>query len=360
MWVLASVGELFMQAQKWADAWRRLWPLTGRCPCAAWGKLEPTNASSYLPLYDWCKKSLLLKSQIISMISEFLFHTKSLSSKAIMNELSLIIFQTGSDLEDSRDYLSDAYETTQQIVQVRVRNYYPITLVFMLVGHVEITLWNMFKCLVSPCNLNNDRLTWISHRFHNGCLQGSIHKTIIAYIRVCCGFDAVWKVIVHVYGSHGSSLFSTETELDPQNRSSSLQKLSWTHRIRVHFYRTWVQICQLNLILGETNCKSVSRTWFLWKKSEPPWLPYMSIFYYCHFYVVLGLYCKIHKYIIYSEEFSCNFLRCNTVTKLTLWPTGCIYRQRALRVHFIILLLLSNRALYWFTAVGSETIFYSK
>ncbi len=74
------------------------------------------------------------------MISEFLFHTKSLSSKAIMNELSLIIFQTGSDLEDSRDYLSDAYETTQQIVQVRVRNYYPITLVFMLVGHVEITL----------------------------------------------------------------------------------------------------------------------------------------------------------------------------------------------------------------------------
>ena len=28
-------------------------------------------------------------------------------------------------------------------------------------------------------------------------------------------------------------------------------------------------------------------------------------------------------------------------------------------IYFIILLLLSNRALYWFTAVGSETIFYS-
>ncbi len=28
-------------------------------------------------------------------------------------------------------------------------------------------------------------------------------------------------------------------------------------------------------------------------------------------------------------------------------------------IYFIILLLLSNRALYWFTAVGSETVFYS-
>ncbi len=27
-------------------------------------------------------------------------------------------------------------------------------------------------------------------------------------------------------------------------------------------------------------------------------------------------------------------------------------------VIFIILLLLSNRALYWFTAIGSETVFY--
>ncbi len=35
-------------------------------------------------------------------------------------------------------------------------------------------------------------------------------------------------------GATEAHFFSTETEFDPQNRSSSLQKLSWTHRIRVH------------------------------------------------------------------------------------------------------------------------------
>ncbi len=62
-----------------------------------------------------------------------------------------------------------------------------------------------------------------------------------------------------VYGSHGSSLFSTETEFGPQNRSSSLQKLSWTHRIGVHSWGKQLRICEPNLIPME--------------KSEPPWLP---------------------------------------------------------------------------------------
>ena len=54
------------------------------------------------------------------------------------------------------------------------------------------------------------------------------------------------------YGGHGSSLFSSETEFGPQNRSSSLQKLSSTHRIRVHLYRNWVRPTESEFISTET------------------------------------------------------------------------------------------------------------
>ncbi len=84
---------------------------------------------------------------------------------------------------------------------------------------------------------------------HSSTKERQLQKSCVSFgeecISVCCGFDAVWKLIVHV-----------------------------------------------DLL-------------------------------YCHFYVVLGLYCKIHKDIL--NKFSCNFPHCNTVTKLILWPIGCIY-----------------------------------
>ncbi len=83
-----------------------------------------------------------------------------------------------------------------------------------------------------------------------------------------------------IYGGHGSSLFSTETEFDPQNRSSSLQKLSSTHRIEVHLYRNWVRPTESefmlwwelrscastsNSIAGERWSENLwSSTWSLW------------------------------------------------------------------------------------------------
>ena len=67
--------------------------------------------------------------------------------------------------------------------------------------------------------------------------------------------------------------FFAGIEFVPQDRSSFLQKLSSSHRIRVHFYRNELKICEPNLISVETNSNpvpansvSVSRTWFLWKK----------------------------------------------------------------------------------------------
>ena len=53
---------------------------------------------------------------------------------------------------------------------------------------------------------------------------------------------------------------TTETEFDPQNRSSFLETC----------VPNWIPVCSTPL-LGEPNCESVSRTWFLWKKVSLPY-----------------------------------------------------------------------------------------
>ena len=50
--------------------------------------------------------------------SKLLFRTENQTAPS---QVFFVILQTGSDLKEARDYLTDAYETTQQTVQVRVQ-----------------------------------------------------------------------------------------------------------------------------------------------------------------------------------------------------------------------------------------------
>ncbi len=59
----------------------------------------------------------------------------------------------------------------------------------------------------------------------------------------------------------GFEFVSTGIEFDAQDRSSSLQKLSSSHRIGVHFYRNWVRPTGSEFIL----CR---RTPFMWAELD--------------------------------------------------------------------------------------------
>ncbi len=134
-----------------------------------------------------------------------------------------------------------------------------------------------FMCFSKPYNSvfkNNVRCLLGNPQWNVVHWRNPVRCWYICHSACFLEYDAEhkWCWWYQYYGDHGGSPFCTEIEFDSQDRSSSVQKLSSTHRIEVHLYRTGFLCAQLrrwgklNLILGETNCKSVSLTWFLWKK----------------------------------------------------------------------------------------------
>ena len=84
------------------------------------------------------------------------------------------------------------------------------------------------KVLLSSLNLCLKKGSLEMHRFLTGRLRQRISRKWYS------------SLSLHVYGSHGGSLFCTGIEFDAQDLSSFPQELSWTHRIWVRFHRNWV------------------------------------------------------------------------------------------------------------------------